>query len=151
MKKLSLILLCMVACLHSFSQTKTDDIIELFKLMQTEQIVNNTMDNMAAMIKQQVKGQIQDEGKFKTYMDFVVKESSKVTKQMVYTDMVQIYDKHFTHQDIKEYIAFYKTASGRKMVTALPAVQSDMMQRMTQNYMPQLQTKFRAKLEELSQ
>jgi hypothetical protein len=81
----------------------------------------------------------------------MISESGKVTKQMVYTDMVIIYDKNFTHQEIKDFIRFYKTPSGQKMIAMEPRVQQELMQMMAKQYMPELQAKFKAKLAELKQ
>jgi uncharacterized protein len=41
--------------------------------------------------------------------------------------MVGIYDRHFTHNDIKQLLAFYQTPIGRKTVEVLPAVMSESM------------------------
>ncbi len=150
-KILLIILLALLTYSQTYSQSKTDDIKELFKLMQTEQIIDHSMTNMANAIQQQVKGQIPDENKFKEYMGYVMSEAGKVTKQMVYSDMVNIYDKNFSQQEIKDYISFYKTPSGQKMITMQPIVQKEFIQVMSNEYMPELQAKFKAKLAEMNQ
>ncbi len=148
---LPITLLILFAYALTYSQTKTDDIKELFKLMQTEQNVDHTMANMVNMMKQQVKGKIADERKFREYMGYVVSESGRVTKQMVYTDMINSYARHFTHQEIKEYIYFYKSPAGQKMIDMQSTIQQELIQLMSEEYMPELQAKFKAKLEELNQ
>jgi len=42
--------------------------------------------------------------------------------------VIPIYDKHFTHADIKELLAFYQTRIGRKSIEVLPMVVSESMQ-----------------------
>ena len=135
---------------YAFAQDKAADIRELFKLMQTEKMIDNTTGHMAESIRQQVKGKITDEAKFDEYMNFVLEESRAVSKKMVYTDLVQIYDQQFTHQEIKDYISFYKTPAGQKMITLMPSIQNELMQRLSQNHMPELQAKFKDKLAELT-
>ncbi|HEX8532176.1 MAG TPA: DUF2059 domain-containing protein, partial [Cytophagales bacterium] len=126
------IVLWAIAPGYTFAQDKAADIRELFKLMQTEKMIDNTTGHLAEAMRQQVKGKIADEAKFDEYMNFVVEESRAVSKKMVYTDLVEIYDQQFTHQEIKEYIRFYKTPAGQKMITLMPAVQNELMQRLSQ-------------------
>lgn len=40
---------------------------------------------------------------------------------------VPIYDKHFTHDEIRELIAFYQTPIGRKLTAELPAITQESM------------------------
>ncbi len=135
---------------YTCAQDKAADIRELFKLMQTEKMIDNTTGHMAEAMRQQVKGKITDEAKFDEYMNFVVEESRAVSKKMVYTDLVEIYDRQFTHEEIKAYLGFYKTPAGQKMITLMPEIQNELMQRLSQNHMPELQAKFKDKLAELT-
>ena len=41
---------------------------------------------------------------------------------------VPIYDKHFTHDEIRELIAFYQTPIGRKLTSELPAITQESME-----------------------
>lgn len=41
---------------------------------------------------------------------------------------IPIYEKHFTHQEIRELIAFYQTPVGKKAIAVLPQVMSDSME-----------------------
>ncbi|MBD0257413.1 MAG: DUF2059 domain-containing protein [Cytophagales bacterium] len=143
---LLVVILWVAAPGYPFAQDKAADIRELFKLMQTEKMIGNTTGHMAEAMRQQVKGKINDEAKFDEYMNFVVEESRAVSKKMVYTDLVRIYGHQFTHQEIKEYLNFYKTPAGQKMVTLMPSIQNELMQRLSQNHMPALQAKFKVKL-----
>jgi hypothetical protein len=40
---------------------------------------------------------------------------------------IPIYDKHFTHAEIKELLAFYQTAIGKKAIAVLPKILSESM------------------------
>lgn len=42
--------------------------------------------------------------------------------------VVPIYDRHFTHEDLRGLIAFYETPVGRKAITVLPLVMQESMQ-----------------------
>jgi hypothetical protein len=41
--------------------------------------------------------------------------------------VVPVYDKHFTHQEIREILSFYQTGTGRKAIAVLPRVISESM------------------------
>lgn len=40
----------------------------------------------------------------------------------------EVYDRHFTHDEIKGLIAFYETPLGKKLLTELPAVNQDSLE-----------------------
>jgi len=42
--------------------------------------------------------------------------------------MVAVYDKHFTHDEVKEMIQFYTTPLGRKLIQVMPALVQESMQ-----------------------
>lgn len=43
-------------------------------------------------------------------------------------EMNAVYAKHFSHEDIRQMIAFYETPAGKKSVEAMPQLMSDSMQ-----------------------
>jgi hypothetical protein len=47
---------------------------------------------------------------------------AKVTEDTFETLMVPIYDKHFTHKDIKGLLKFYRSPVGQKAIAVMPAV-----------------------------
>lgn len=84
----------------------------------------------SAQIGQQVIGQMMD----------TFKQMSPDVPESVWTDMkkefdpgtmvdliVPIYDRHFTHEDVKGLIAFYQTPLGKKMIATLPAIAQESM------------------------
>jgi hypothetical protein len=55
--------------------------------------------------------------------------------------MIAIYDKHFTHQDIRDLLSFYQTPIGKKAILVLPQVANEGMltgQRWGQSLGPEL-------------
>lgn len=63
-------------------------------------------------------------------------EVKELTKQMV-----PLYKKHFTHDDVKEMISFYESPIGKKLTAKTPALTRESMQ-MGQTWGMQLMTKF---------
>ena len=41
--------------------------------------------------------------------------------------IVPIYDRHFTHEEIKDVIAFYNTPTGQKFIFSMPSITSESM------------------------
>ena len=56
----------------------------------------------------------------------------KATSLVNYEDLVQklvpVYSKHFSEQEIEDLIAFYQTATGKQMITKMPAILQESMQ-----------------------
>ncbi len=150
MKRAILILaVCFILNLITFGQTKTDDIKTLFSFMQSEKMLDQMFDNMVPMMKQQAGMEISDTVKFNSYITFLMKETKNLTKKLINEDMVIMYDKFFTQDEIKDYIKFYKTTSGQKMISIMPDLQKEMMNIMMTKYLPEFQKKMKAKLEEM--
>ena len=135
----------------AFSQSKTDDIKALFELMDTEKTINATTDNMISIFKQQGLMQFnsdEDKEEMDAYMDYMTKKVKEMTMGLL-TDMVPIYDKHFTHDEIKGLIDFYSTPIGKKLLEKTPELTQDMMNLSMTKYMPEIQKSMLEKLEEM--
>lgn len=153
MRKLFLLTIFTIgATLISFGQDKAADLKRLFEIMDSEKMVNTIMDSMIPMLKQQASSQIQGENakeRFDKYMDFVFTETKALTKKLMDVEMVQIYDKYFTEQDIKDLIKFYESPVGKKMLAISPELSKELMNAMMTKYLPEFQEKMIKKMEEL--
>jgi hypothetical protein len=58
--------------------------------------------------------------------------------------LVEIYDRHFTQQEIKDITKFYESAAGKKILAATPAIQQESMQTLRA-----IHVKLQAKIQEL--
>ena len=65
-------------------------------------------------------------------------------KKMIDEDMVSLYYKYFTQNDINAYITFYKSPSGQKFLKVTPDLQKDLMNVMMTKYMPEIQKSIQA-------
>jgi hypothetical protein len=61
-----------------------------------------------------------------------------VTK-IVNEDLVDIYDKHFTLQEIKDFTNFYKSKSGQQLLNKTPEITQELMMIMQSKYLPGMQ------------
>lgn len=140
---LSLALFTSIA-VNGFSQTKQEAIKDLFRLMKTDALIDKTFNSIAASLGQQRKAERSDDPK---KVDEVLKASMNIAKEvsrnMINTDLVILYDKYFTEEEIKRLAAFYKTPIGQKIVDILPDLQKEMMTIVMTKYMPEIRNKFR--------
>jgi len=131
---------------------KKDKIIQLFGLMNSDKMINSMVDNMSKMFQNQ-SSEITNSKKDsiqKVYMAYVLDETKVFSKNLINNDMVIIYDKYFTEKEIDKYIEFYQTSEGKKMLDLTPNIQNDLISNIMNNYLPDLKTKFKNKLEELN-
>ena len=134
------------------AQTKKDKIIQLFALMNIDQMMTSMVDNMSTMFTSQnpeLKNAKNDSIQ-KAYISFVMDETKAFAKKLMNDDMVTVYDKYFNDQEIQKYIDFYNTPEGKKLIVQSPALQKDVMKTVLTKYLPDLTTKFKNKLDELN-
>jgi uncharacterized protein len=149
-KAIFLALLISLASFNLSAQTKKEKIVYLLNLMQSEKLMNSAFDNVVNMYKQQASTkETKNDSISAVFMAYAIDETKALVKKMINEDVVQIYDKYFTDKEIQKYLDFYKTPEGKKMLDMTPAIQTDLMTVMMNKYMPELQEKFKKKLEEL--
>jgi hypothetical protein len=59
------------------------------------------------------------------WRDFEEEFKSQASPDELMKAILPIYDKHFTHQEIRQLIAFYQSPLGRKISTTLPEIQRE--------------------------
>jgi len=153
MKKVLLLVIPIIFMSFNLAaQTKKNKIVRLFGLMNSDKMINTMVDNMSKMFQNQSSelksaksDSIQQE-----YFSYVMIETKEFSKKLINEDMVNIYDKYFTEPEIQKYIDFYTTPEGKKFIEQSPSVQNDLMTNVINNYLPDLKTKFKNKLDELN-
>jgi len=142
MKKVILAsIFCFSVLASSHAQTKQASIKQLFHLMQTDSIIEKTFATIVPSVMSQMPNVPKDEAskeKFSKMMEGAMKVSKDICTKMINEDMVVIYDKYFTQAEVDDFIRFYKTPVGQKLVKMTPAIQADLMNVMMQKYMPEM-------------
>lgn len=118
MKKIFILLLLSVSIFAASDKDKTDDIRKLLVLTGSGDVGIQVLDQMMGSFKQMLPDIPE-----KFWTD--VKKS--VSADELINLVVPIYDKHFTHEDIKALIDFYNTPVGKKFTKALPQVTQESM------------------------
>ena len=153
MKKVILIsMFCFVAFINGYSQTKQESIKELFHAMQTDTLMDKMFSSMIPGMLKQMQNQMTDSvsrARSEEMMTSVMQTMKEITKKLINEDMVGIYDKYFTQNEINDYISFYKTPSGKKFINVTPDIQKDLMSVMMKKYMPEIQNSIKAKIDAL--
>jgi hypothetical protein len=134
MKKIILlILICSASA--TFAQTKQQSIAELIQLTKQDDLLNKSFaskthfdPNPAATPEEQAR--------FAEVMKSYGQAIQTLMQRFIAEDMAQVYDRHYTQAEIKDYIAFYKTASGQKLLSEAGAIQKDIGEIMATKYMP---------------
>ncbi|MGF7140060.1 DUF2059 domain-containing protein [Roseimarinus sediminis] len=153
MKKLLVVSILMFSVIMgAIAQDKAEDLKKLFSLMQSEKMIDGMMSNMVPALTQQARAQMNDESekeKFDEFMNFVIEEAKTLSKTLIDVEMVQIYDKHFSHEEIKDMIDFYESPTGKKMIEKTPELTTEMMTSMMNKHMPEFQQRVEKKLESM--
>jgi len=156
MKKIVLVFMVCLPLLmtNSFSQTKPESIKELLNLMQQDSIMDKMFGSMIPSMMNQMKSQFPVKDSLANVrsneiMNSTMQTVKDISKRMKDEDMVALYDKYFSQNEINDFIAFYKSPSGQKFINVTPDLQKDLMMIMMQKYIPEIQKTIKLKIEEL--
>jgi hypothetical protein len=145
--------LLLFSTVKSFSQSKNDSIRALFKAMKQDSIMGVTSKSMAnsiIMMQQQMNSKNHPEAKGPSpeIINYTIAKSAEMMKQFINEDMVEIYNKNFTQNEINDFILFYKSESGQKFISVSPKIQNEVMLVYVQKYMPVLKREMESKFQE---
>ena len=120
MKKILFALVFIIAAntFAAHGQTKNDDILKLLTISGTDKIAEQTMHLMIPQFKQLIPN-IPDA--------FWNRFMAKLDINSLLLGCVPVYNKYYTHDEIKQLIAFYETPLGRRMVEITPLVNQETM------------------------
>jgi len=136
--RLPVLVLCIasVAALAQQSDTPAtkDDILKLFRVMNTEDQMKQVMQQVIQEMAQMDKDAMQKRHPTITQDDLAqmdrefkeVAQSYPVDQLM--DDMIPVYQKHLTKADVDAMIAFYSSPTGKKLLRDMPAMTSEGIQ-----------------------
>jgi hypothetical protein len=128
----------MVTCvsISAVGQAKKESIKQLFSLMQQDSLINSSFAAMTSSIVSSMNLNLDSAANVR-YAKILAKSmeaSKQIARKLLNEDMVDIYDKYFSQQEIDDFIAFYRSPSGKKMIDRVPSIQKDVMIVMTKKY-----------------
>lgn len=108
---------------------KEADIRKLLDLVGTKALVSQTIDSMSKSIKPLLTNSLPPGEYREKLVDlFFAKFTTKTNVAHLLDLAVPVYDKNFSHQEIRSLIEFYQTPLGQKAITALPKVTAEMQE-----------------------
>jgi hypothetical protein len=114
---------------RKISPAKAADIRRLFELSGGKNVVGQLMDGMSKSIKPLVVSSLPPGAYREKLVDlFFEKFRSKADVGSMVELLVPIYDKYFSHEEVKGLIQFYGTPLGQKAVSVLPQLTAEMQQ-----------------------
>lgn len=85
----------------------------------------------------------------KMMMDKSMEATKGIMLRMVKEDMVDVYDKYFSMQEIQDFMIFYKSKSGQKLLEKTPDLSNDMITIMQTKYGAEMQQAMMKAMEEM--
>jgi hypothetical protein len=113
----------------SAETAKQKKIKDLFQIMDIQASANEMSqmllnDDGSMGLSKDQKNALQRE--MKSAMDYTVNKQ------------IELYDKHFTEQEIDEILNFYKTPAGKKVVEETPKITKELFNDLMENYYPNM-------------
>jgi hypothetical protein len=122
---------------------KQQAIKELFIVMHQDSLMNQTMNAMSGAMTATIRNPNSNDTAANNTMQRMMAKNMEATKDMVTKlineDMVDVYDKYFTLQEIKDFTSFYKSKSGQQLLNKMPDITKDIMTVVATKYAPAMQ------------
>lgn len=151
---------CIGITAKSQSDSKKERIKYLFSLMHQDSLIIKTFETISSSVVNQMAPVLKDTMYTNAGIDFsekyeeMMRNSMEAAKEsalkLLNEDMVDIYEKYFTLDDIESFIGFYQSKAGQKMITALPDITKDVMNVMTAKYQPAVHQSIMKEIEEMT-
>ncbi len=140
-----------ICLLTSVEQAMADNkqvvLNELVSVMKMESMIDATYQQVEAMLQSmpaQMGIKPSEQPMFESYYSKMVDVlKAEMNWAKMEPQVLAIYERNFSEQELKDILAFYKTESGQSLVEKMPAVMQDSMQisqSLVQQAMPQIQT-----------
>lgn len=112
---------------YGITQEKEKDIRTLLILMGNDAIIENLADTMTTVLIKEIKNKMDISKRLehdlsKVMYDTVIKYSPDFDKLLV-----PIYNKYYSHSEIKELIVFFKSPIGQKYASVLHPMMQDIL------------------------
>ena len=132
----------------------------LFAVMHQDSLIIKTLDGMTSSMVKNMAAMFNDttythhgidvSNIIQRLMEKSMKKSKENALKLVNEDMVDIYDKYFTIQEIDDFTNFYKSKSGQKLLKQTPDITKDVMAIMSAKYQKDFQQSFIKDVEEIT-
>lgn len=127
--------------------------------MHQDSLIIKSFDGISQAMIKNMSGMFNDTA-YSKYRNEISKLTQKVMEknmirakdialQMVNVDMVDIYEKYFTIEEIEDFTAFYKTKSAQRLLAQTPDITKDLVTIMGTKYQKDYQASIMKDMEEM--
>lgn len=126
-----------------------EDVLRLFDVMQIRQQMRLVMESVSQQTKAMTHATIRKQNPQITdqqlaSLDRIADESMKdFPVEGMLEDVIPVYQKHLTRTDVEAMISFYSSATGKKLLSELPAISAESMQAMSGRLQSQMEATMR--------
>lgn len=123
------------------SQTKQESIKTLIHLMHTDSMMEKTFNAIVPTLMAQIPQDSQDSAKLEARfqrLNSITTLCKELFDKVLKEDIVILYDKFYTENEINDLIAFYRTPTGQKVIKKMPEMQNEIMATVMRKYMPKM-------------
>jgi hypothetical protein len=99
-------------------QAKENDIRLLLNDMGAGKLGAQMMDQMFGTMRTSMKQEVPE----KVWDELIAEFKVEFSPEKLIELNVPIYDKHYTHDEIRQLISFYESPLGRKMISVIPSI-----------------------------
>ena len=133
--------------LPAWAQENHEKTLKLFQVMEIDKNISLMTDNMMQMMSKQMP-EIKNDTLKHEFFAYLQTEIKSLTGNLT-KEMVPIYEKNFTADEIQKYIDFYSTPEGKKLIESQPELQKQLMGNFMTTEIPAFQQRLMQKLKEL--
>lgn len=108
---------------------KEADIRRLIQISGAAKIGDQMMGQMMGPLRNVFSSIVKDDQRLEIMLQDMLRRFQKVmTGERLVEEIIPIYDRYLTHEDIQGLIAFYATSLGKKMLDMTPKIMADSME-----------------------
>jgi len=112
---------------HKIDPAKEADIRRLMDMVGIKKVMTDTMESMTQGLRPVLSNSLPPGDYRDKLIDlFFAKFQSKADMAQLLELSIPLYDKYFSHEEIKSLLAFYATPAGQKSITALPQLTAEL-------------------------
>lgn len=117
---------CFAVVQPAHAETKADNIQELVKIMKMDSIIDGIGPAMTQSIQANLKQQgVQLSAGKQEKLVLAVQKVMKNNLGSLMDQLVLLMDRTYTEQEVKDILAFYKTPTGQKAISAMPTIMNE--------------------------
>ena len=130
---------CFICPVKSYSQKKEQSIRELLVVMHQDSLTNKVLKASITPLLLIEQDLIKREWMRAKFVD-AAPRIEEMNRKFVKNEVVPVYDRHFTHREVKGLIRFYTSKVGKKFLSVTPSMTGELMKILMEKYLPEMRS-----------